>query len=195
MTTRANRFSRFPCTRLAVCLLLGATVGCEGLPKLSRFLPEKDHTQVDLTRFGPTPLQRIEELKDISRKLPQMPQAQRQQTSDILAKHFYAEQDPLVRLEIIRTLAPLSTTSAAGVLRDSLSDRDPGVRITSCRLWSARGGREAVTLLAARLSSDTDKDVRMAAARGLGELPGPQAAEALAAVLQDKDVALQYRAM
>jgi HEAT repeat protein len=50
-------------------------------------------------------------------------------------------------------------------------------------------------LLAGALSGDVDADVRLAAAKALGETKGPEAAKALGEALNDADPAMQYRAV
>ena len=54
---------------------------------------------------------------------------------------------------------------------------------------------EAVQVLAGVLASDSDRDVRMAAACGLGHSHDPAAAQALGTALNDPDPAMRYRAM
>ena len=177
-------------------LVLAVTAcGCEMLPKFGTIWPGWDVDPAEVARFGPTTAQRIEALQQTARVARDMPAVQQQQLSDTLTRDYHSEQDPLVRLEIVKTLSELSTPSAFPTMMQSLNDPDPNIRIASCRLWAKRGGRDAVSLLSDRLSSDTNIDVRLAAARGLGQLSGPRVVESLGMALEDKDVALQNRAM
>ena len=63
-----------------------------------------------------------------------------------------------------------------------------------CDLWGRRPDAEAAQVLADVLASDSDKDVRMAAVRALGQCHDAMAVRALG-TLNDTDPAMQYRAM
>ncbi|MBI2481698.1 MAG: HEAT repeat domain-containing protein, partial [Planctomycetia bacterium] len=72
---------------------------------------------------------------------------------------------------------------------------DAGVRIAACRAWGRRGGPEALDVLARTVSNDSDLDVRLAATTQLAKFQDRQSLEALAVALNDKDPALQHRAV
>ena len=69
------------------------------------------------------------------------------------------------------------------------------MRVIVCGLWGKRNDAEAAQVLAGVLTSDGDRDVRMAAARALGHSHDPAAVQALGTALDDKDPAMRYRAM
>ena len=56
-------------------------------------------------------------------------------------------------------------------------------------------GATASEVLRERLASDTDLDVRLAAAEALGEIRDPASVPALGVALQDRDPAMQYQAV
>lgn len=138
-----------------------------------------------------TPQQRIDELKELARQSAELPP----ETSGKLVKEIQTEQDPLVRLHIIRALAKAADPGAAAVLHAGLEDPDRTVRIACCEAWGARGGREAVTELATVLHAESNIDVRMAAAKALGITREPSSVQPLVEVLADHDPALQRRAI
>jgi HEAT repeat protein len=76
-----------------------------------------------------------------------------------------------------------------------VNDPEPDVRVVVCAEWGKRGDAEAAAVLSGVLSSDIDKDVRMAAARGLGSTHDPVAITALGGALDDTDPAMQRRAV
>ena len=100
-----------------------------------------------------------------------------------------------MRGEILRTLAAYGGPTADAVLRVAVRDTDADVRVIVCDLWGKRSDAEAVQVLAGVLASDSDRDVRMAAARGLGHSHDPAAVRALGTALDDTDPAMRYRAM
>jgi HEAT repeat protein len=81
------------------------------------------------------------------------------------------------------------------MLTAGLKDTDRDVRIACCEAWAKRKGHDATRLLSEMLTSDTDIDVRMAAARALGDTGDPAATPALALALENPDPAMQYRAV
>ncbi|MFV2067543.1 MAG: HEAT repeat domain-containing protein, partial [Pirellulales bacterium] len=105
------------------------------------------------------------------------------------------ETDPLVRERIIHTLAELNTPAAAALLRAGLNDADPDVRIACCKGVGGHRDTESLTALTEVLRHDEDIDVRLAATRTLGAFRDPAAVSAMAIALEDRDPALQYRAV
>jgi HEAT repeat protein len=119
------------------------------------------------------------------------------------------EQDPLVREEIVRTLAGIPTETAAKVLAAGMKDSEPRVRVAVCQAWGKRvaaanpagpgaspDADSATRMLSQALASDTNIDVRLAAARALGKVQNdPRAIGALGIALKDRDPALQVRAI
>lgn len=139
--------------------------------------------------------QRIEEMKKLAEKAKQESPEEQQKTSEKLARQIEKEQDPLVRQQIVLTLAVYPTPLAAKVLAAALSDPENDVRIASCKAWGIRGGREAVERLTTALNDDANIDVKLAAARALGQTKDASGVAPLADVLADADPALQYRAI
>jgi HEAT repeat protein len=137
-----------------------------------------------------TPQQRIEELKVLAKSSSPPPETVAQ-----LVKEIQTEQDPLVRMNIVRVLAKASEPSASAVLHAGLEDPDNGVRIACCEAWGKRSGPEAVAELSAVLRAESNIDVRMAAAKALGATGQATAVQPLAEVLADNDPAIQRRAI
>ncbi len=76
-----------------------------------------------------------------------------------------------------------------------MDDPDRQVRVAACEAWGRHGGdAQAVALLAEAMRSDVEADVRLAAARALGETKNPAATAPLGEALNDPDPAMQYQA-
>ena len=112
-----------------------------------------------------------------------------------MARSIRKEQDPLIRLEIIRALGNYPGPTADAVLKAALRDTDVQVRIASCESWGRRRDDQAVKLLSEALHGDVDTDVRIAAVKALGETRNAKAVEPLGEALNDSDPAMQYRAV
>jgi hypothetical protein len=135
------------------------------------------------------PNERIAELKAIAKYKHSAEQG------DQLAAEIQHEQDPLVRLHIVRALATIPGDKASAVLHAGLEDPEESVRIACCEAWGQRGGPEAVEELSTVLRAESSVDVRMAAARALGLTKQATAVKPLAEVLADNDPAMQRRAI
>ncbi len=101
----------------------------------------------------------------------------------------------LLRTAAVDTLAEFSVPESNEVLHQATKDKETSVRLAACRAWGKRRDKEALEQLSEVLGSDSDLDVRLAAARELGRYPDPMAYQALGLALQDRDPALQYRAV
>lgn len=177
---------------LGLTLVFGCSTGpladYYGLNPFNRQGPEEEE-------YGPAPAVRRQQVRATARKARSMPPAEQIRVAADLALQLQNEVDPFVRGDIVRALGNFNTQSAHEALRMAMDDRKATVRIAACDAWRTMGGPDAIAALSKTLGSDTDNDVRMAAARALGAFQDPAAARGLSVALDDGDPALQYRAM
>lgn len=186
--------ARVPCLCLVGLLLaLVASGGCSTArrAKYWNWWYEKD-------KIGPqvnSPYDRVGKLRELAASGGKMPEAEQQRLTNMLLEDIQKEEDPAMRVEILHTLTNLSNNTAAAVLKAALRDPNPLVRIAALEGWRKRGGGEAVPVLIQMMNTDKELDVRMAAARELGELRDPAAVQALGGWLDHADPAVQFRAV
>lgn len=175
-------------------LAAALAAGCEPLPKQRWNWPWQKQ-EPDTYPGVRTAQQKIEELQALAKQSAQRSAAELESVSNDLARQIGQERDPLVRIEIIRTVATWPTATAQGILTGGLADPDDEVRTVAAEAWGRRGGPAAVERLTAALSDDASLDVRLAAARALGRTKHPGALAPLAEALADSDPAMQHRAL
>ncbi len=141
------------------------------------------------------PRERIAELRKLSKQAASATPEQREQIAAQVAAAYPHESDPLVRLEMVRTLGNCPGPTAEHALRGAAKDKDADVRAEVCRALGKQPGATASEVLRERLASDSDIDVRLAAAEALGSIRDPSSVAALAVALEDRDPAMQYRAV
>lgn len=141
------------------------------------------------------PRERIAELRKLGKQAASVRGEQREQIAAQVAAIYPREPDPLVRLEIIRTLGACPGPTAEATLREAAKDKDADVRVAVCRSLGKQRGVAASEVLRERLASDSDMDVRLAAAEALGTIRDPTSIAALGAALDDRDPAMQHRAV
>lgn len=142
-----------------------------------------------------TPANRMARLREMAARAPSSSQMQREEMAKDLAKAIDLERDPLIRCEMLRTLAVCATPTADAVLLRSLKDDTAAVRVVACDMLGRRGGSQAAHALAETLGGDVDLDVRLAAARALGQTGERSAVDPLGQALAESDPALQYQAV
>lgn len=176
-------------------LWLATCLGCATAPKMEwpawTGLAKDDGS-------GPkvlTPKDKMEQLRELIKKAPKMTPEMQEQVSAELARGITNEQDPMLRAQILRTLAVYKTEISGKVLAAGMHDKDHTVRIAACEAWGVRGGHDAPEILGVALAHDENFDVKMAAARGLGQVAHPKAIEPLGQALDDPDPAMQRRVM
>jgi HEAT repeat protein len=177
---------------LACCFLAPGAAGCTNCGGLCNGWPFPKRVASDLPDV-PSPAERIAALRELADEARRTPVEQKHQIARQLAEAIRTEEDPLIREEIIRTLGVYPGPGSDAVLRSALEDPEPEVRAVACEAWGARGDEEAVALLSGVLDGDLDTDVRLAAARALGQSRNSAAVAALGRGLEDKDPAIQYR--
>jgi len=177
---------------MGLCLAFSLISGCMGDP-IYRLWHSKQW--MDDENYGPTLYTRLDELSSIRKNADELGEAKREKIARQLMETLANDPSPLYRAQVVRTLAALSTPTAAEGLHLALQDKDPQVRIEACKAWARHGGAEAVTTLSDVLKNDSDLDVRLAATHQLAAFRDPAAVAALGVALDDADPAMQYRAM
>ncbi len=180
---------------LAVCFCLILLSGCaQTFDSTTNFLSSPWKKKPEELLNVKTPDDRVKELKELAKAAKKKTPEEQQRSSDELAKEIQKESDPMLRRQILRTLAEFPTPVALNVLKAGLRDGDADVRVVACQSLGKRGGKEAVQELSGIVGSDTNLDVRIAAVRAMGQTKDATATSVLGDVLADPDPALQYRA-
>jgi len=179
---------------LTLCLTSVLTAGCTDFGQLPSGLPFQTQSS-DKTAGVAAPAERIAQLKKLAKQASGADAAQRQRVATELARQFDGEDDPLIRAEIVRTVGEYDAREADSLLAKALEDMDAEVRMAACEAWGKRQGPQPATRLSRTLGGDIDIDVRLAAARALSHSKDPVALTALGEALEDKDPAMQVRAV
>jgi hypothetical protein len=138
---------------------------------------------------------KVADLAELRKKASTMPQAERDETAAHLAARLHEEKSPAMRYEFVRTLAEFATPVAQQAVAATVTDEDPQVRVLACRALGKQPSEEGFQVLSRLVVDDTDLDVRIAAASELGKFQAFNASQALRAVLDARDPALQLAAM
>ena len=146
-------------------------------------------------RAGPTFHTQLAELRAIRRNPTGLPADEQRRVIPMLAGIVKDSTNSVLRAEATLTLAAFSAPEVNPTLRLAISDADTDVRVAACRAWGRRGDAEAIDVLANAVSDDADLDVRMTATTELAKFQDQQSLQALAVALNDKDPALQHRAV
>lgn len=175
---------------LAPALIVVAAAGCNGMSW--SWTPGIFSTPPTKTTFI-TPAQRIDELRTLADS--RGGGASSDQVVAQLGEQLKSEADPLVREEVVRTLAAFPIASSVFVLEAALADVEPGVRVAACETLAKLRYAEALTALARAAKTDANVDVRLAALTALGNFQVQESIDSLAAALDDRDPAIQLAAM
>jgi len=141
------------------------------------------------------PHQRIDALRTLAGEARSKDAAERERIASELAAEYPRETDPMIRVAMVRAIAACPGPASAAALREAAKDSDADVRIAVCKALGRQKGPEATAVLREMFAGDVDMDVRLAAARALGETRDPAAMATLALGLEDRDPAMQYRAV
>lgn len=180
---------------LALCLLIIA-VGCTKNGAISSpFGWGIKDDPADLAKYGPNPAQRREEIRRLARYSQEMSDSEKQLTANKLTQQLKDEQDPLLRIEILKVLATLQSPVAYEGLRSGLYDSEPRVRVMAIETLVVGKDPKAVEELGDLIVRDRELDVRLAATKALQGFDSPEARKALLPAVQDRDPALRYVAI
>lgn len=175
---------------LAFCLALLVS-GCQGGGLWTKMFGKASDTVPGIM----SPPERIAAIKKMSQEAAGKGLEAQEQLAQKYAGLYPRENDPLIRAELVRAVRSFSCPTAASLIREAVRDKDADVRVIACQSLRRQSGPETTAALAEVLGSDTDLDVRLAAAEALGDRRDPAAVSALGAALDERDPAMQYRAV
>jgi len=147
-------------------------------------------------KMGPTFYQRLEEFESIRGRASGYSASDRAHMVAQVQGIYRDDVDPLIREEAVKTLAELARDGGdVTVLGNAFTDNEANVRTAACRAATRIGGSQASAKLAQVVGGDNNHDVRLAAARELGNFNDKVAIDALGTLLHEDDPALQYRSI
>ena len=179
---------------MSVCLAVAVGVSGCAQSKDFTFWPFGQRKKPDNLGIM-APNEEIAALKKMVQDAPKLTADERTRRAKLLVKAIQVEKDPAIRAEIVRVLAVYPTEASTAVINAACKDPDSDVRVAVCAILGKRGDATAVAQLSDLLGSDLNMDVRLAAARALGETRDKAAVAALGAALEDRDPAMQHRAV
>jgi HEAT repeat protein len=165
--------------------------GCEIMPTWIPFQGQTSDTMPGVV----TPAQKMTQLKKLRLDAPESSPEFKRQVVEYLTASIRTEPDPLLRSEIVLTLGSYPIPLAEPVLKAALQDTDADVRIAACDAWGKMPNATGAELMVGILKNDANQDVRLAAARNLGQTKDQRAIAALGDVLTESDPAMQRRAV
>lgn len=177
---------------MALLLAAGFSAGCVNGP-FYRMWYKKQWDEDE--KYGPTFYTRMEELKKLQKRAKSMNAEEQLQVVQQLTPSLNQDPCNIYRAEVAWTLSSLSCPAAAEALTIAIKDQEPRVRTVACQAWGKRDDQQALQVLTEVVTSDTDLDVRCAAARELGHFKDQAAVRALGTALDDPDPSLQHRAV
>jgi hypothetical protein len=186
---------------LIVYLTLPLLAGCAEGPlwRTGNFAPwVRQKWAKEEKQYGATLRTKLNDVDALASRAWSMRADDRDKWSAQLAHLAASDPSPLLRARIVEVLPLFPSPQADAALRNAIRDRDSGVRIAACKALGQRGGADGLQALSHAMSDD-NLDVRLAAIRALGELDEPatsgEAIRSLGVALDDKDPAIQYRAI
>jgi HEAT repeat protein len=138
---------------------------------------------------------RVADLADLRSQAGAMSPDQQASAAAELAQRVQEEQSPVLRAELVRTLGELGASVSQSAVLSAMSDESGHVRIAAAKALGRQPTQEGFQALSRAVESDSDLDVRIAAARELSQFKAFDAPEALRPALDDNDPALQLAAM
>lgn len=182
----------FCCWALLGCA--GLVTGCAEGPMAS-FNPWITKDWKEDEKYATTYHTKVKQLDELRSRAPTLPPAEQERLSTELAVEIQREKTVVMRTAIVKTLSAFGTPQARSAIQLAATDVDPYVRREACVALAQTPDAEALQILSHTLANDTDADVKIVAARSLGKFKEPQAAQALASIVDDNNPALQQTAM
>ena len=192
-----SRPGKLPLAALAGCLLACGLAGCADgfVPELRTLNPWVRKQWAEDELYGPTFHRKVADLAALRSSSSSLSPADRERIAQELAGRLKDEPSAAMRMELVRALGELPTSTSHAAIAAMLADENTQVRSIACQALGRHPTPEGMQALGTAVAGDADLDVRIAAARELGRFRDPAAAQALRAALDDHDAALQGVAM
>src|SRR5688572_19034463 len=142
-------------------------------------------------KYAATYHRKVADLAKLRSQAGNLPPGEREQVAANLAARLKDETSPSLRAELIRTLGELPTPAARQAILAGMADEAAYVRVVACKALGRHPNSDGFQSLSQAVASDADLDVRVAAARELGNFREFEAPQALRPALDDRDPALQ----
>ncbi len=183
--------------RVFIVLLIGTllqSIGCHSRPIVHWSWLNLDAWKEwrDDDRYMTTWHEKETFLEDLRHEADSLPLKEQRQHATALSAQIKEEQVPVVRRELVRTLARFHVVESEAGLRTAMGDSDPDIRMVACKAWGTRPGETAKTVLLTAIRSDEDTDVQAAALRALGNFQGQDSFNELRKALESRDPVVQY---
>ena len=183
--------------RVSVVLLFGTifqVVGCQSRPIVNwNWVNDRAWAEWrDDDRYMTTWHEKEAYLEELRDQADSLPIAEQRQHATALSEQIKAEKIPVVRRELVRTLALFHVVESEPGLQTALEDSDPDIRIAACKAMGTRPGKVAKDALLKVIRSDEDGDVQSAGLRALGGFEGQDVYDELKNALVSRDPAIQY---
>lgn len=186
------RCFKMPSMNHYVCMLVLLSVitlssGCQSALSVASYTPFRRSVKTSYE----TPAKRIAAVEEKAELSDGTDSAAQQELVKSLAMKLPSENDPLVREAILKSCSAYRTPLAKKALIAGLQDENRYVRQTCCIELGNMKAAEAVDELSRVAQADEVFDVRLAAAKALGETGSSAAQKGLVAVLEDSNPAMQ----
>lgn len=183
--------------RIILSMSLLTLVGCAEGPlwKVGGYFPWVQRKWAAEEQIAETVHSRKQKLRNLARTASRMSETEKEQVVTQLGPFLQNEKIIQLRVDALYALGEINTQSAENLMIQSLTDSEAEVRIAAVNALTKRKTKTSEQEIIRVIGSDTDKDVRASAIRGLASYPGDAAVDTLAQVLNEPEPALQFAAM
>ena len=183
--------------RVFIVLLFGSllqSIGCQSRPMVNwNWVNDRAWSEWrDDVRNMTTWHENEKFLENLRADADSLPISEQRRHAIALSEQIKEEQVPVVRRELVRTLAQFHVVESEVGLKTAMQDSDPDIRLVACKAWGTRPSAVAKTVLLTAVRSDEDADVQAVALRTLGNFKGQDVFDELKKALESRDPAVQY---
>jgi len=171
--------------------------GCADGPlwRTGKYVPWARNQWAAEEKIADTLFSRKREMSEAVASVQGAPVEDQQRVAQTISEVVLRDPVLLLRLHGVDLLGKLNCPMAVQALGSASNDNNADVRIAAIKSWQKMSPETAIPQLQSIIGSDTNVDVRLAATRALGNFNGQQAVSAVSLALDDKDPALQLRAV